>query len=319
MALTVTATAPVRICDLGGWTDTWFAERGLVVNIAVRPGAIATVIHHQRGTRRQPVTLDAPDLPGGPDDLLWAVVEHVGTPPDADLEIVVVTAVPPGAAMGTSAAVTVALLAALRPGATPLQLAAEAHAVEVGRLGREGGVQDQVAAAHGGISRIEITSYPTTHVTAIVPPPGLAEGLRTVYLGSPHASSAVHRQVIAAIAGEGPGSEPLERLRRAAAAGCDALRAGDLSAFGRAMIANTDAQSDLAPGIVGTDAAVVIDLARAHGALGWKVNGAGGAGGSVTVLLGPQDTTFDEAVGAAGYAILPVTFSQAGTEVRSNT
>jgi D-glycero-alpha-D-manno-heptose-7-phosphate kinase len=30
----------------------------------------------------------------------------------------------------------------------------------------------------------------------------------------------------------------------------------------------------------------VIDVARQHGALGWKVNGAGGEGGSVTILGG---------------------------------
>jgi D-glycero-alpha-D-manno-heptose-7-phosphate kinase len=30
----------------------------------------------------------------------------------------------------------------------------------------------------------------------------------------------------------------------------------------------------------------VIDIAREHGALGWKVNGAGGNGGSVTILCG---------------------------------
>ena len=33
----VNATAPVRICDIGGWTDTWFAEHGDVVNLAVAP------------------------------------------------------------------------------------------------------------------------------------------------------------------------------------------------------------------------------------------------------------------------------------------
>ena len=31
------ALAPVRICDLGGWSDTWFARRGSVLNIAVKP------------------------------------------------------------------------------------------------------------------------------------------------------------------------------------------------------------------------------------------------------------------------------------------
>ena len=31
------AKAPIRICDVGGWTDTWFARHGRVFNIAVSP------------------------------------------------------------------------------------------------------------------------------------------------------------------------------------------------------------------------------------------------------------------------------------------
>jgi D-glycero-alpha-D-manno-heptose-7-phosphate kinase len=30
-------SAPIRICDNGGWTDTWFAGHGMVFNIAVYP------------------------------------------------------------------------------------------------------------------------------------------------------------------------------------------------------------------------------------------------------------------------------------------
>ena len=33
----ITALAPVRICDCGGWTDTWFAGHGQVFSIAVSP------------------------------------------------------------------------------------------------------------------------------------------------------------------------------------------------------------------------------------------------------------------------------------------
>jgi D-glycero-alpha-D-manno-heptose-7-phosphate kinase len=350
MGRTVTATAPVRICDLGGWTDTWFAGRGLVLNIAVRPGATARVTHHPRGSRPDRVTIEAPDLPDGPDDLLWAVVDHVGVPADGDLEVVVSCGVPPGAAMGTSAAVTVALLAALHAGADrptgdgeaappaladladpphladppgvadPPALAAEAHAVEVEQLGREGGVQDQVAAAYGGVNRIEIGPYPATRVTPITAPADLDRQLRTVYLGAPHVSSAMHQRVIDVIAAEGPSSPRLERLRRAAAAGCDALVAGDLAAFGRAMIDNTDAQSDLASGIVGDDAAAVIAVARAAGALGWKVNGAGGPGGTVTVLLDPARPAgaFEDAVTAAGYALLRVALTDRGATCSSS-
>ena len=31
----INAVAPIRICDNGGWTDTWFAGRGKVFNICL--------------------------------------------------------------------------------------------------------------------------------------------------------------------------------------------------------------------------------------------------------------------------------------------
>ena len=50
------------------------------------------------------------------------------------------------------------------------------------------------------------------------------------------------------------------------------------------MIENTEAQGRLHPALISADAAQVIQIAREHGALGWKVNGAGGDGGSVSLL-----------------------------------
>ncbi len=55
-----------------------------------------------------------------------------------------------------------------------------------------------------------------------------------------------------------------------------------------AMIANTEAQVALHPDLVSPLARRVIEVARRHGSAGWKVNGAGGYGGTVTVL-GPED------------------------------
>ncbi|MGB9605468.1 MAG: hypothetical protein ACPL88_06265 [Bryobacteraceae bacterium] len=43
------------------------------------------------------------------------------------------------------------------------------------------------------------------------------------------------------------------------------------------MIENTDAQQNLHPALVGPHHRRIIDIARAHRALGWKVNGAGGS------------------------------------------
>jgi D-glycero-alpha-D-manno-heptose-7-phosphate kinase len=56
------------------------------------------------------------------------------------------------------------------------------------------------------------------------------------------------------------------------------------------MIANTDAQTDLHPDLVSPTHQAVIDVAKGFDALGWKVNGAGGDGGSVAVL-GNGDTS----------------------------
>jgi D-glycero-alpha-D-manno-heptose-7-phosphate kinase len=50
------------------------------------------------------------------------------------------------------------------------------------------------------------------------------------------------------------------------------------------MIENTKAQGRLHSALISPEAAQVIEIAKAHGALGWKVNGAGGDGGSVTLL-----------------------------------
>jgi galactokinase len=81
----------------------------------------------------------------------------------------------------------------------------------------------------------------------------------------------------------------LEPLRAAAVAGRGALLAGDLAALGTAMLDSTDAQERLHPELVSDTARAVFSVARRHGALGWKVNGAGGEGGSVTVLCGDGD------------------------------
>jgi D-glycero-alpha-D-manno-heptose-7-phosphate kinase len=50
------------------------------------------------------------------------------------------------------------------------------------------------------------------------------------------------------------------------------------------MTESTEAQGRLHPALVGTEARRVIEIVKAHRALGWKVNGAGGEGGSLTVL-----------------------------------
>jgi D-glycero-alpha-D-manno-heptose-7-phosphate kinase len=204
--------------------------------------------------------------------------------------------VPAGASTGTSAAVSVGLIGALdalTPGRmTPHEVAYAAHRVETERLGLQSGIQDQLCSAFGGINYIEMFDYPRATVSQIQVPNAiwweLERRLALVFLGRTHSSSAVHEAVIAGLEREGTASPRLEALRRAASASRDAVYAGDFVALGRAMAQNTDAQRELHPSLVSPEAEQVIAIARDHGALGWKVNGAGGEGGSLTLLCGPS-------------------------------
>jgi D-glycero-alpha-D-manno-heptose-7-phosphate kinase len=92
--------------------------------------------------------------------------------------------------------------------------------------------------------------------------------------------------VIRELEGAGPRCQKLEDLRHTAGKSRDAVYAGDFAALGAAMVENCEAQERLHSDLISPDARRVIEIARAHGALGWKVNGAGGDGGSLTLLMG---------------------------------
>jgi len=138
---------------------------------------------------------------------------------------------------------------------------------------------------------IEMFQYPHASVSQIqVPNPiwwELERRLALIYLGKSHRSSQVHEKVIRYLEDAGPTAKQLEALRATAEPSRDALYAGDFVALGQAMIQNTEAQRNLHPDLVNPDADRVIEVAQAHGARGWKVNGAGGDGGSITILSGP--------------------------------
>lgn len=288
------ATAPVRVADVGGWTDTWFAAGGAVCNVAVGPGARVEV----RRRADDAVRLAHPQVDEG--TLLRLAVEDAGV---TGVDVHVSAGVPPGSSLGTSASVLVALVAALAAvGGEDIDLdeaARRAHRVETDGAGRESGVQDHVAAAHGGVSWIEVGPFPAWRWTPVAAPDGLAERLVTVHLGGVHDSSALHRAVIErAEAGDGHVHRVLDDLVALAGAAGERLRAGDVDGWGAVLSAASAAQARLHPALVGDDVRAVGAVAMAYGAAGWKVNGAGGAGGSVTIVA-PEDVRARRALLAA--------------------
>jgi D-glycero-alpha-D-manno-heptose-7-phosphate kinase len=296
----IEVSVPVRICDNGGWTDTWFGAPGKVLNIGVRPGVEVSM----RATGGpDPIVVDVGGgdryavVPGAPrtarHGLVEAAIDLVRPPDDTAIEMTICSSVPAGCGAGSSAAVAVAVLGALAAvrseARTPREIAYLAHRLEVEVLGAESGIQDQLSAAFGGINYIEIDPYPEAAIQRLGEWDDLEDGLSLVFLGRAHDSSGVHREVIEHLS-QGASPAALEALRAAAVAARDAVVARDLRAFGQAMIDNTDGQRALHPRLVGADAQRVFECAVRDGALGWKVNGAGGDGGSVTILhAGPDD------------------------------
>lgn len=290
----VRVNAPVRICDVGGWSDTWFAAHGRVCSIAVQPGVTVDIRQTTRNTRIY--VTDAPPCTlyqlESHHPLLAAAFAEIPLPPQHGWDVVVRADIPPGCATGTSAAVAVALLAALAclNGVvfTPHEIAQRAHLLETARLGWQSGIQDQIGAAFGGINDIVMTQYPHSTVTPCLVAQEtimrLNQQLQLWYLGRPHHSSHVHHDVIQRFETIPEAQQLLHPLRQAAADAVIALQQGDLYAYGMALQHNTQGQRTLHPALICADADALISYAATHGALGWKVNGAGGDGGSVSVL-----------------------------------
>jgi len=298
----INSVAPIRICDNGGWTDTWFAGHGQVFNIGVYPYAEVQIAVYPCESQGSRIVINAenygeryvvvPEKHWDKHPLLEAAIEYMRLPADLSFEVTIYSEAPSGASTGTSAAVTVALIGGLdmlTPGRmTPHEVAIAAQKIETEMLGQQSGIQDQLCSAYGGINYIEMFHYPHASVSPIRVPNAtwweLERRLALVYLGKSHRSSEVHEMVIRSLEDAGPDCKQLEDLRKTAASSRDSLYAGDFAALGAAMIENTEAQARLHPAIVSADAARAIEIAKAHGALGWKVNGAGGDGGSLTIL-----------------------------------
>lgn len=307
-----------RICDFGGWTDTYFSVKGEVLNLGVLSRyfgkdsafrGIEVFFNSQPATTGKGIIsiIDANpnyDVTSSFDELqrekfdrsnlllsvLYLLWKEGRCQAGKDLEIHIQNPIPPGASLGTSATVAVAFIKAVCSYSLANPVAAIlAWRSETEVMGGESGTQDQFAAAYGyGVNRISITKYPETicHKIKILPETkeALESGLITVFYGR-HSSSDIHRKVIKELKDEGPQSPRLEKLRGFADLACKALEKNNLKAFGEVARQNTQAQRELCEGLVCDKAQAIIKLAEKDGAFGWKVNGAGGNGGSITLIF----------------------------------
>jgi D-glycero-alpha-D-manno-heptose-7-phosphate kinase len=335
----VHARSPLRVNDIGGWTDTWFAREGWVLNLAVTPPVEVQVkVFENRERRKKRVLVHTenygesfwvnPEKPSAsPHPFLQHIIARVPLPESLKLEINLFSPVPAGISTGTSASVCVALLGALgflrEKGLVCKDIVSLAHRVETEDLKQQSGIQDQICATYGGVCFIHMDRFPHARVEKMALQPRVWEELDRrlclIYLGRPHLSSAIHEQVIARLEKKGPEWKTLEKMKRLPAAARTSLLEGNLEAYGEVMVENNECQRSLLPALISREADAVAAVARRHSASGWKVNGAGGRGGSLVILANRDDGLKRKMLGqiaALGRGIrpLPASLSPTGLE-----
>ena len=349
----INAIAPIRICDIGGWTDTWFARYGKVFNIAVYPYVETQVYVVDDDRMKSKISLNIESFDDeyvlnkkivtrgmygekqyhakdrdewGKHPLIEYALTEMDLPENYHISINVHSEAPAGASMGTSASVSVALIGALdrlsEGTMTPHEVAKKAHDIEVRGLRLQCGVQDQLASAYGGMNYCDILDYPHTIVSPVYVNDNLwwemEQRMSVFYIGTPHKSSDIHKKVIESM-GEKPYCDSrICELRRLAEAAKNAVCAGDLNRFGNIMSENTEVQRRLHPDLVCDHFEKIIEISKDHGAIGWKVNGAGGDGGSISILFSKdmaKKRKMIRAVEESGYSYIPVYFSRKGLRV----
>ncbi len=344
MLKTIHATAPIRINDIGGWTDTWFSKQGKVLNTAVFPPVevrIRVMENKDQLDQRIFIQLENygealwinPEKPSyDHHPLIQGAVNSLAIPEDMMLHITLFSHVPAGSSTGTSASVCVALLGALDyitgRNLSAHEIAYLAHRVETEKLNLQSGIQDQLAAAYGGICYVDMYAYPEAKITKL----DIDETLRReldlrlllIYLGQSHKSSAIHEKVIAFLEEKGAQYSIIKQLRALAVKAKDHLLEGDLVSFGEVMIQNNECQRALREGLISEEANSVIRIAKKFKALGWKVNGAGGKGGSLTILSSKDDDLRNQMLGeinSLGGEIrsIPISLASSGVTIKEET
>jgi D-glycero-alpha-D-manno-heptose-7-phosphate kinase len=202
------------------------------------------------------------------------------------LSIFTACEVPPGTGLGTSSTVAVALIKALatlcqrRP--SKQRIAELASYVEIVRLGRPIGLQDQFAAAFGGLNFIRFESSGTT-VSPIRLPIAIREELESslmlFYTGaSRNAETILAKQRDSSAAGEPTVIESLHGIKRGALDALEAVTTGRLNILGKILHESWQRKKRLAPGISTDWLDRMYQVALEHGAVGGKIAGAGGGG-----------------------------------------
>lgn len=203
------------------------------------------------------------------------------------IEITSISDIPSeGTGLGSSSSYTVGLLNALwayqGKHVSAETLARTACGIELTRLQKPIGKQDQYAASYGGLLFMEYTGDGRVDVRPIIGKPAtkrkLAEGLLLFYTGLTRSNTSIlakQSQTVRTSADHRTATRKMAALARNLRA---ALEDNDISGFGTFLHENWVLKKTLAFGISNSRIDEWYERARQAGALGGKIVGAGGGG-----------------------------------------
>jgi D-glycero-alpha-D-manno-heptose-7-phosphate kinase len=323
----IDASAPTRIDLAGGTLDIWplylFHEGAQTLNAAIslrarcsirsRAGGGLLIVSGDTGLRVE--ARHWSDLSNGAElRLLGRLLHHF----QADgLELHTQCESPVGAGIAGSSALNIAVCGALARWTGQdlgddrlLQIAmnVEAQAIDVPT-----GAQDYRPALYGGVSAVELGVDGVRRVALPVPPEALARRLVLAYTNASRNSGINNWEVTKRhIDGDRDVQARFGRIRDIAAAMRRALEAGDWPEVGRQVAEEWENRKRLAPGVSTPGIDAMLDAARAAGAIGGKVCGAGG-GGCLFCIGDPENIpAIRQALDAAGARLLDFTIETSG-------
>lgn len=230
---------------------------------------------------------------------------------------------PMGSGLGSSSALVVALVDAFRvlleAPLGPYDVARLAYEIERVDLNLAGGKQDQYAAAFGGANFIEFL----TDGRVIVNPLRVSSSIRNeleaslviAFSGQSRSSSKViEQQTSQMVAKSVEALDALHKLKADAVEMKNLLLRGQIHQMANLLNTSWEAKKRTAAAVSNASIDDLYKLARANGALGGKVSGAGG-GGFMMLVCRPEDRlSLIEALNAAGTIAQPVKLTDAGCE-----
>jgi D-glycero-alpha-D-manno-heptose-7-phosphate kinase len=303
-----TASAPLRISFAGGGTDVPpypAVHGGAVLSVTIDRCATAELRpradgdYHVESRDLMARAAFAPDelVFDGHLDLVKAVLRDLtARRPGRGLDLTLATDAPPGSGLGSSSALVVAMLGAVGAATgrrwSPAELAWRAYQVERVDLKVEGGMQDQYAAAFGGLNFIEFHGDDRVEVQPVPVAAAVLEELERSLLlawsGQSRTDGGIlRRQVDGVLGGSARSLASLGALKALAVAMRDALLDGDLASFADGLHEGWEQKRRLAAGVATPRLDELYAVGRAAGAAGGKVLGAGG-GGFLLFSVPPQ-------------------------------